>query len=104
MLEETVKHQSVTLASEMNWLRLWEAARDKGPYWTNIAQSFYRLLTRPLFGDRVCDKCESIITEDISYFTHLTQTHTPSTADIPNLLTDLCSQDSEPVSPCFFIA
>ena len=32
MLEETVKHQSVTLASEMNWLRLWEAARDKGPY------------------------------------------------------------------------
>ena len=101
MLEKAVKHQSVTLASEMNWLRLWEAARDKGPYWTNIAQSFYRLLTRPLFGDRICNKCNSIIEDDISYFTHLTQIHTPPTADIPNLLTDLRSHDSEPVTMSF---
>ena len=103
MLEEAVKHQSVTLASEMNWLRLWKAARDKGPYWTNIAQSFYRLFTRLLFGDIVCNKCNSIIEEDISYFIHLTQIHTPSTADIPNLLADLCSQDSEPVTISFHV-
>ena len=32
MLEEASKHPSVSLASEINWLRVWEAARDKGPF------------------------------------------------------------------------
>ena len=31
MLEEAVKHQSVTLVSEKNWLQLWEAASTKVP-------------------------------------------------------------------------
>ena len=101
ILDDACKHQSVTLASEINWLRVWEAARDKGPYWTNVAQSFYRILTRPLFGDRVCNKCDSVIQEDTSYFSHLTQTHVPSTVDISRLLTDLRSHDSDPVTISF---
>ena len=101
ILDDACKHQPVTLASEINWLRVWEAARDKGPYWTNVAQSFYRILTRPLFGDRVCNKCDSVIQEDTSYFSHLTQTHVPSTVDISRLLTDLRSHDSDPVTISF---
>ena len=101
ILDDACKHQSVTLASKINWLRVWEAARDKGPYWTNVAQSFYRILTRPLFGDRVCNKCDSVIQEDTSYFSHLTQTHVPSTVDISRLLTDLRSHDSDPVTISF---
>ena len=31
MLKEACKHQSVSLASEIKWLRVWEAARDEGP-------------------------------------------------------------------------
>ena len=55
MLKEACKHQSVSLASEINWLQLnweFEAARDKGPFWTKTSQSFYKLLTKPLFGER----------------------------------------------------
>ena len=100
-LEEASKHQSVSLASEINWLRVWEAARDKGPFWTNIAQTFYKLLTRPLFGERFCHKCDASIQEDISFFSHLTQNHAPRSVDIPNLLADLRLQDSEPDTTSF---
>ena len=96
MLKEACKHQSVSLSSEINWLRVWEAARDKGSFWTKISQSFYKLLTKPLFGERNCHRCDSPIPEDSSFFNHLTQSHAPSSTDIDSLLADLCSQDSDP--------
>ena len=67
MLKEACKHQSVSLASEINWLRVWEAARDRGPFWTKISQTFYKLLTKPLFEERNCHKCDSRIPDDISF-------------------------------------
>ena len=39
MPEEAGQHQSVCLAREVNWLWVWEAARDRGQNWTNILQS-----------------------------------------------------------------
>ena len=96
MLNEASKHQSVSLASEINWLRIWETARDRGLFWTKITQSFFKLMTKPLFGERTCNKCESPIPEDISFFRHLIQTHTPNSIDVENLLADLRSQDSDP--------
>jgi hypothetical protein len=39
MLEEASKHQSIILAYKINWLQVWEAARDRGPFWTNITRS-----------------------------------------------------------------
>ena len=101
LAEEASKHQSVCLAAKINWLRVWEAARDKGPYWTQIAQSFYKILTRPLFGERHCPRCNSHISENISFFEHLTKDHVPDTISISNLLADLYSPDSEPVSSSF---
>ena len=44
-LQVAAKHQSVKLALNINWLRVWENARDKGPYWTRITQSFFKVLT-----------------------------------------------------------
>ena len=41
MLEEAGQHQSVCLVGEVNWLRVWEAAKDRGRFWTNISQSFF---------------------------------------------------------------
>ena len=101
LVEEACKHQSVNLASSINWLRVWEAARDRGPYWSYIAQSFYRAITKPLFGDRSCVTCGSHIPESVSSFQHLTETHAPDTLNVPNLLADLLSSDSEPVSTSF---
>ena len=101
LVDEACKHQSVNLASSINWLRVWEAARDRGPYWSYIAQSFYRAITKPLFGDRSCVTCGSHIPESVSSFQHLTETHAPDTLNVPNLLADLLSSDSEPVSTSF---
>ena len=92
MLEEAGQHQSVCLTREVNWLRVWEAARDRGQFWTNISQSFFKLLTMLLFGDRH-RMCDGSIPEDTSFFTHLSQDHTPGSVDIENLLVNLSSQD-----------
>ena len=102
MLKEACKHQSVSLASEINWLRVWEAARDRGLFWTKISQTFYKLLTKPLFGERNCHKCDSCIPEDISFFDrHLIQDHGPNSVDIDNLLADLHSKDFDPNTNSF---
>ena len=53
------------------------------------------------FGDRNCYKCDSPIPEDISFFSHLTQNHVPSSIDIGSLLADLHSQDSDPNTNSF---
>ena len=70
-VEEAGQHQSVCLAREVNWLRVWEATRDRDWFWTNISQSFFNLLTMSLFGDRRCRMCDDSIPEDTSFFTHL---------------------------------
>ena len=69
-------HQSLSLASEINWLRVWKAARDRGPFWTNIciSQTFDKLLTK----ERNCHKYDSSIPADISFFSHLTQITSPT--------------------------
>ena len=48
------------------------------------------------FGERNYHKCDSPIPEVTSFFSHLTQNHTPSSVDSCSLLVDLHSQDSDP--------
>ena len=103
MLEEARIHQSVSLAKDVNWLRVWEAARDRGQYWTNIFQSFFKLMTTPLFSDRHCRICDCSIPDDTGFFTHLVQNHVPRSVVIADLLADLRSQDSDPNSNSFHI-
>ena len=50
---------------------------------------------------RACAARVTVNQEDTSYFSHLTQTHVPSTVDISRLLTDLRSHDSDPVTISF---
>ena len=40
VLENADNHQSVKLAKEVNWLKVWDAARDCGHFWTGIVQGF----------------------------------------------------------------
>ena len=69
-LENVANHQSVNVSKDINWLKVWDAARDKGQFWTGIVQSFYRLLTTPVFGDRLCWKCDSVIPPHVSFIEH----------------------------------
>ena len=59
--QTSAQHQSVRLATGINWLHFWVAARDRGPYWSRTAQSFFKLLTTPIFEDRVFLKCSQAI-------------------------------------------
>ena len=71
----SLKHviSSPTIAS--SWCRLWDQALDYGVRGTKLSQSLFRCLTKPLFGDRVCNLCVSIIPTPMSYFEHLCSTH-----------------------------
>ena len=47
---------ALVLAKDVNWLRVWDAARDKGQLLTGIAQVIYKLLTTPVLdtGTAIC--------------------------------------------------
>ena len=47
IFQEVASHPCVS--KDVNWLRVWDAARDKGQFWTGIAQGFYKLLTTPVW-------------------------------------------------------
>ena len=70
ILEDAENHQSVRLSKEVNWLKVWDAAIDRGRFWTGIVQSFLKLLTTPLFGERACLKCNSAIPPDTTFIEH----------------------------------
>ena len=71
--------QSNLLSTSAAWLRVWETAQDKGPYWTRISitQSF-KVLIFPLFRERCCPNCSTTIPSDISHCEHLVDYHCPS--------------------------
>ncbi len=71
LIHQEESHQSTLLASHVNLLRVWEAARDLGPYWTTVTQSFYRLLTTPIFGNRICWKCSNQTLPSLCFVEHL---------------------------------
>ena len=91
VLQETANHQSVMLASKVNWLRVLEAAREKGQYWTGIVQSFYRLLTTPVFGERTYRICGSFIPPDTSFIEYFSLLHVTSSVSLTSLMSDLTS-------------
>ena len=74
-LQEVALHPSVKLAANINWLYIWDAVRDRGPYWSRITQSFFKILTRPLFGNRQCYVCSTEIPINTTYFEHLVHSH-----------------------------
>ena len=69
------------LALNINWLHVWESAQDKGPHWTRITQSFFKVPMHPLFRERCCSKCSTMI----SHCEHLvdapTSPHVPMKGD-----------------------
>ena len=90
-LEDANNHQSVKLAKDVNWLKVWDAARDRGRFWTGIVQCFYKLLTTPLFGERICWKCNSPIPPGNAFIEHLSSAHVTTSISLDSLMSDLTS-------------
>ena len=86
ILENAANHQSVKLAKDINWLKIWDDARDRGQFWTGIVQSFYRLLTTPVFGDRICWKCDSVIPPNVNFIEHFSHSHVTGSTSLNSLL------------------
>ena len=86
--QTSAQHQSVRLAIGINWLRFWEAARDRGPYRSRTAQSFFKLLTSPIFEDHVCLKCSQAIPTESTYIEHLIDSHNIN-VNLDNLISEL---------------
>ena len=42
------------------WMRLWDWALGYGVRGTKVCQQLLRLVARPVFGDRICYRCNSI--------------------------------------------
>ena len=91
-LKNAENHQSVKLAKDINWLKIWEAARDRGQFWTGIVQSFYKLLTTPVFGDRICWKCDAVIPPHVSFIEHFSNSHVTGSVSLNSLVSDLTSE------------
>ena len=89
--QSSIQHQSVRLATGTNWLRIWETARDRGPYWSRTVQTFFKVLTFPLFADRVCYKCSQVIPSKSTYIEHLINFHCSSNINLDSLISELNS-------------
>ena len=87
MLENAANHQPVKLAKDIKWLKIWDDARDRGQFWTGSVQSFYRLLITPVFGDRICWKCDSVIPPHVRALLTL-----PRNCSLNSLMSDLTSE------------
>ena len=69
-------HQHLsTIHSEISWLKIWDTALDHGVRGSRAALCVFNTLSRPLFGDRLCPRCEVSIAEDSTYLEHLSFHH-----------------------------
>ena len=59
---------------EDEWCNVWNCALDYGPRGTKLAQTTYKLLTKPVFGDKICSYC-SITIQQQSFTAHLSTDH-----------------------------
>ena len=92
ILMDASNHPSVSKVARINWLRVWEEARDRGPFWSKIAQQFYKLITTPLFGNRECPHCSTPVPEEFSLLEHF-DLHHSSTPVSPLLILDELASD-----------
>ena len=52
------------------WIKIWDWALDFGVKGTKTCQLILRLLTRRIFKDSVCDKCDQKFSENDTYLGH----------------------------------
>ena len=89
--------QAVAASSEGSWLKVWDAALERGPSGTSSTLALLRLLSLHAFSDRKCPvpDCSHITDEKDSLCTHFLDSHTSLQMNI-NQCVDIitnCSED-----------
>ena len=57
-----------------DWCNLWNTALDFGTRGTKVAQGIFRVLSKPVFGEKICPFCQSLISES-TFTDHLSSSH-----------------------------
>ena len=98
LLSSCQEHMSTRIAAavakESSWIKLWDAALDRGTAGTTALQNLYRELTRPSYGSSPCPRCDVSDLEGNSYFEHYITTHS-SLMNVDRILSALSSPEPD---------
>ena len=92
LLREAKTHPSQStvaeVASNMGWLKVWDAALDHGPSGTIAVLLVLKLLCKTVFADRKCNvaECDFIVPLNTAYREHYLTQHTDMSIDTDSLL------------------
>ena len=79
IIRMTLSHPSLKFVQDPklvdDWCNLWNPALDFGTRGTKVAQVLFKILTRPIFGEKICPLCSSSITSEPTFFDHLATSH-----------------------------
>ena len=92
--EHTSTRIAAAVAKESSWIKLWDAALDRGTAGTTALQNLYRELTRPSYGSSPCPRCDVSDLEGNSYFEHYITTHS-SLMNVDRILSALSSSEPD---------
>ena len=71
---QSIKYLS-TIHSDLSWLKIWDMALDHGVKDPRAPLCLFGTLSRPLFGNTLCPRCETSIAEGLTYLEHLACGH-----------------------------
>ena len=87
-------HPSLTYISDESvvneWCNVWNEALEYGTKGTKTGQNIFRILCRPVFGDRMCPHCSSPITEQM-FADHMVTSHN---LPLNSIMSNICSRKS----------
>ena len=92
--EHTSTRIAAAVAKESSWIKLWDAALDRGTAGTTALQNLYRELTRPSYGSSPCPRCDVSDLKGNSYFEHYITTHS-SLMNVDRILSGLSSSEPD---------
>ena len=101
LLSEAKTHSSqltvVEVASNMGWLKVWDAALDHGPSGTIAVLTILKLLCKTVFADRKCNvpECDFVIPPNTACCEHFLIQHTDMNIDTDSLLSLIYSCSEE---------
>ena len=101
LLSEAKTHSSqltvAEVASNMGWLKVWDAALDHGPSGTIAVLTILKLLCKTVFADRKCNvpECDFVIPPNTACCEHFLIQHTDMNIDTDSLLSLIYSCSEE---------
>ena len=76
-----------------SWCRFWDLALDQGVRGTHLFQNLFRIMCRPLFGERECFICKNTIHPGSTFFEHVCADHCGDELSVDDVIDTIESGD-----------